>query len=118
MIKLILEERAKINIADDYKSLFPFYKYGIVVKRESPDSNKPHIFIYDSAKQWKWKIELDTLKICEFYSRGKRRDFNPQQFEEIINNMKIWLDQPTSMPGCIGTNREAAYNELEACNAD
>jgi hypothetical protein len=110
-------EMAKLNLKEDSTSLFPSNKYRIWVQGDNSYNKPAHLHISCKEEGWELKVYIETCEIWSVISKGKRRSKNPEEFQDIINKLKKWFTLQTTMPGRIGTNKETAYYEWIACNA-
>lgn len=108
-------EMAKLNLKEDSKSLFPHDKYRIWVQRVISSHTLPHLHIRCKTENWELKVHIETCELWEVVSKGTTK---PEEFQDAINKLKEWFALPTTMPNRIGTNKRAAYDEWEACNAE
>jgi hypothetical protein len=113
----IILEMAKLNLKEDSTSLFPSNKYRIWVQGDNSYNKPAHLHISCKEEGWELKVYIETCEIWSVISKGKRRSKNPEEFQDIINKLKKWFTLQTTMPGRIGTNKETAYYEWIACNA-
>ena len=108
-------EMAKLNLKEDSTSLFPSNKYRIWVQGDNSYNKPAYLHISCKEEGWELRVYIETCEIWSVISKGKRK--NPEEFQDIINKLKKWFTLQTTMPGRIGTNKETAYYEWIACNA-
>jgi hypothetical protein len=112
----VLNEMARLNKKDGSQSPFPSNKYKLWVQGENSPHKPPHMHVYYPQDGWEIKVFIENGELWQIVSYGNRgrRD----TFEDVIKMVKEWFTLPTSMPGRVGTNKDAAENEWDACNDD
>lgn len=107
-------EMAKLNLKDDSTSEFPSNKYRVWVQGDNSAHKPPHMHIADKQEGWELKIYIESEELWQVERFGKRK--STDTFSDVMKLVKSWLQKDTTMPGRIGTNKETAMNEWEACN--
>ena len=112
----IINEMARLNKKDDSLSPFPYNKFRIWVRGENSPHKLPHIHISYPQEGWEIKVDIAHGQLWQVVAYGNRG--RKDAFSDIIEMVQEWFKMDTQMPGRVGTNREAAMNEWEACNDD
>ena len=112
----ILNEMARLNKKDGFQSPFPSNKYRIWVQGDNSPHKPPHMHIYFPQGGWEIKVFIETGELWKVVNPGNRG--KNDAFVDVIRLVKEWFTLPTTMPGRVGTNQEAAINEWDACNDD
>jgi hypothetical protein len=112
----IIYEMARLNKKDGSQSPFPSNKYKLWVQGDNSPHKPPHMHVYFPQDGWQIKVYIEDGELCDVVSYGNRG--RSDKFIDVIKMVKEWFLLPTTMPGRIGTNQQAAANELDACNDD
>ena len=114
--KNVLNEMARLNKKDGPQSPFPSNKYKLWVQGDNSPYKPAHMYIKFPQDGWEIKVFIENGELWSVVSYGNRE--RTDSFEDIIKMVKHWFSLPTTMPGRIGTNQDAAINEWDACNDD
>lgn len=112
----ILNEMARLNKKDGSQSPFPANKYRIWVQGDNSPNKPAHMHIYYPQDGWEIKVFIETGELWDVINPGNRGQ--KDEFIDVIKLVKKWFAMPTTMPGRVGTNQEAAKYEWDACNDD
>jgi hypothetical protein len=112
----IINEMARLNKKDGPQSPFPSDKYKIWVQGDNSPHKPPHMHINYPQEGWQIKVYIENGELWSVVSYGNRG--RNDTFSDVINWVKKWFEMPTTMPGRVGTNQQAALNEWDACNND
>lgn len=112
----LLNEMARLNKKDGSQSPFPSNKYKIWVQGDNSPHKPAHMHIWYPQDGWQIKVFIANGELWEVVSHGNRGE--KDGFVDVIKMVKEWFAMPTTMPGRVGTNQEAAQYEWEACNDD
>ena len=112
----VLNEMARLNKRDDSTSPFPSNRFRVWVQGDNSPHKPAHMHISYAQEGWEIKVFIENGEFWEAvkYGQRKRRD----EFIDVIQLVKKWFKLPTTMPGRVGTNQDAAQNEWDACNDD
>ena len=112
----ILNEMARLNKKDDTRSPFPSNKYKLWVQGDNSPHKPPHMHVSYPQEGWQIKVFIENGELWQVVSFGNRG--RTDSFSDIVKMVKEWFTLPTTMPGRVGTNQNAAENEWDACNDD
>lgn len=110
----ILNEMARLNKKDGSNSPFPSNKYKIWVQGDNSPHKPAHMHISYPQEEWQIKVYIESGQLWQIVNPGKRGAND--SFSDVIRQVQKWFKLPTTMPGRVGTNQDAALNEWEACN--
>ena len=111
-----INEMARLNKRDGSQSPFPSNKYKIWVQGDNSPHKPAHMHISYPQDGWEIKVFIQNGELWEAVRLGNRG--KTDAFVDIVKMVKEWFRLPTTMPGRVGTNQEAAFNEWDACNDD
>ncbi|MBO7588725.1 MAG: hypothetical protein J6T18_04795 [Bacteroidaceae bacterium] len=109
-------EKARLNKYDGQESMFPSDKYKIWVETEDSLVFPPNILIASLQEGWHIKVEVTYVRLMRVIDFGIRE--RTDKFDDVVTKVKEWLTQPTTMPGRIGSNKDAATCEWDAINEE
>ena len=111
-------ERAKLNHKERSESLFPGYEYRMWVQTDYAPHKSPNLHIRSKEEGWELKAYINTCEIWEVINKGKRTSDNPDEFRDVVEDLKKWFKLQTTVPGQTGNNQETAYNKWIALNEE
>ena len=74
--------------------------------------------IRSKEEGWELKADINTCEIWEVINKGKRTSDNPDEFRDVVEDLKKWFKLQTTVPGQTGNNQETAYNKWIALNEE